>query len=591
MKSLITPMLFLAAVAGANTLLPSPEPVSGDISYAFNPTEIRRNICGPVGTNRGSLFRPDIAHLISSAAHADETGGHDDVPFLSGLDSRDFPISSEVLLARAYFRQGFALLYGFNHWEAIRAFKAAQAADPDCAICHWGEALAYGPNINAPMDADGNKNAVAALEKAKALAAGANGRERDLITALEARYEAGAGAERGDLDQKFADAMAGLHAKYPKDQDIATLYAEALMDISPWDYWERDFTTPKPHIQTAIDTMEAVLRENPDHYGSIHLYIHLYEASSMATRAEPYADKLAGLAPGAGHLVHMPGHIYFRIGRYLDSLETNVKAVAVDEAYLKEVSGSTLYRFGYYPHNVHFVLVSAQMAADADIALEYADKLDALIPIEVVREAEWIAPIKAAPYFVYAQFGTLDKVLEVPDPGDDIPYLKAMWHYARATAYATLGDGRALDEKAAIDALLENGSAKNAGGFPAASILTLASHSIEGKYQQALGNYDAAIEAFRAAVAAQDSMPYMEPPYWYYAAEQSLGAALYAAGRFGEAEDAFKASLVRHPNSAWSLYGLMETQQKLGRMGEAAMTEKLLMSASRNGKDVPFIKL
>ncbi|WP_262691096.1 tetratricopeptide repeat protein [Kordiimonas aestuarii] len=590
MKSIVTPVVFLAAVVGVHTLVPAPEKALDQVSYAFNPGEIRRNLCGPVGTNRGSLFRPDIAHLISRAAHADETMPADDVPLLSGLDARDFPISSEVALARAYFRQGFALLYGFNHWEAIRAFKKAQEADPDCAICHWGEALAYGPNINAPMDAAANKSAVAALEKAKALAANGNAREQDLIAALATRYKADAGADRGDLDRKFADAMAALHAKYPKDQDIATMYAEALMDTSPWDYWERDFTTPKPHIRRAIDTMEAVLAENPDHYGSIHLYIHLYEASSLATKAEPYADKLAGLAPGAGHLVHMPGHIYFRIGRYLDSLETNVKAVEVDEAYLKEVSGSNLYRFGYYPHNVHFVLVSAQMAGDADVALEYADKLDALIPVQVVKEAEWIAPIKAAPYFVYAQFGALDKVLDVADPGDDVPYLKAMWRYARGMAFAELGDARALEEKTAIDGMADLEAIK-ASGIPAATILKLASHTIEGKYQQALGNYDAAIDAFQTAVDAQDSMPYMEPPFWYYATEQSLGAALYAAGRYEEAEDAFKASLVRHPNSAWSLYGLMESQQKLGRSGEAAMTETLLERASRIGKDVPFIKL
>lgn len=415
MKSFIAPAVFLAAVVGINTLVPAPDVSEGEVAYSFNPGEIRRNICGPVGTNRGSLFRPDIAHLISSAVRADDAAMSESVPLLPGLDSRSFPISTKVPEAQAYYQQGAALLYGFNHWEAIRAFKKAQELDPTCAICHWGEAIAYGPNINAPMDAEGNKKAVAALEKAKALIANASERERDLIMALDTRYKAGAGADRGDMDQKFADAMAALHAKYPDDQDIATIYAEALMDTSPWDYWERDFTTPKPHIKTAIDAIEGVVAKNPDHYGAIHLFIHLYEASSVATKAEPYADKLAGLAPGSGHLVHMPGHIYFRIGRYLDSLETNVVAVKVDEDYLAMTKGSDLYRYGYYPHNVHFVLVSAQMAGDEAISLEYAKKLDALIPVQVVKEAEWIAPIKVAPYFVFAQFAPLDDVLAVED--------------------------------------------------------------------------------------------------------------------------------------------------------------------------------
>lgn len=591
MKSIIAPAVFLAAVVGLHTLVPAPERGEDKVDYAFNPGEIRRNICGPVGTNRGILFRPDIAHLMSTAVQADDRPPADEVPLLPGLDHRSFPISTKVPEAQAYYQQGFALLYAFNHWEAIRAFKKAQELDPTCAICHWGEAFAYGPNINLPMDAEANAKAVAALEKAKALMDGADARERDLILALDTRYKADAGAERGDLDQKFADAMAALHAKYPDDQDIATMYAESLMDTSPWDYWERDYATPRPHIQTAISTIEDVLATNPDHYGAGHLYIHLYEASSMAGKAEPYADKLADLMPGSGHLVHMPGHTYFRIGRYIDSLETNVKAVEVDRAYLKMTTGSDIYRYGYYPHNVHFVLISAQMAGDAAIALDYADQLDALIPMELVRSAEWIAPIKVAPYFVRAQFAALEDVLAVEDPGDDVAYVKAMWHYARGAALAERGDARAMAEKAAIDAMVAKGDLPNPPSMPVRTILELASHTIEGRYQQAMGNYEAAIGAFREAVAAQDSMAYMEPPFWYYASEQSLGAALYEAGRFEEAEDAFKASLVRHPNSAWSLYGLMKTFEKLGRPGEAAMTEKLLERASRIEGEVPFLKL
>jgi len=471
MKSLIAPAVCLAAIAGVHTLLPAPIVTEGG-THSFNPGEIRQNICGPIGSRRGRLFRPDIAHLIASAAQASDAVDAS-VPLIAGLDHRAFAISSRSAEARAYFRQGFALLYGFNHWEAIRAFRTAQMLDPDCAACFWGEAVALGPNINAGMDPGANEKALAAMAQALALRDKADAREQALIDALAVRYRAGM-----DVDaQGYADAMALVAARFPDDQDVATLYAESLMDLSPWDYWERDFTMPKAHIRTALDQIEKVLAANPDHYGAIHLYIHLYEASTMATKAEPYADRLAGLAPGAGHLVHMPGHIYFRIGRYLDSLDTNIEAVAVDKAYLESVSGSNLYRYGYYPHNVHFVLVSAQMAGDADVALDYARRLDQLVPAEVLAEAEWIAPIKAAPYFAFAQFASLDDVMALPDPGNAVPYLKAMWHYARGVKLAEAGDGQAADEQAAIDALMTHEKITGAG-IPAASILELASCKI-----------------------------------------------------------------------------------------------------------------
>ena len=586
MKPLILPAVTLTTILAAQMLVPEAE---RSVPYAFDPAKVQQNLCGPVGQGRGYLFRPDVARLMSNAVFAAEPDAVD-VPLLTGLDTRDFAISSANADARAYFRQGFALLYGFNHWEAIRAFKKAQMLDPDCAICHWGEAVALGPNINAPMDDASHVAALAAIQKAVTLKEFASAREAALIDALAVRYSADPAAKRADLDQAYADAMAGVVAQFPDDQDIATLYAEALMDTSPWDYWERDFTTPKPHIQTALNTIERVLAANPDHYGSIHLYIHLYEASTMAGKAAPFADKLAGLAPGAGHLVHMPGHTYFRIGRYLDSLDTNIKAVAVDEAYLAETSGSQLYRYGYFPHNVHFVLVSAQMAGDAPAALEYARKLDPLVPMAVLAEAEWIAPIKAAPYFVYGQFGSVGDVMALPDPGDTNAYLRAMWHYARGNVLAAAGDVRAADEKAAIDALMADDRIKNAG-IPAGAILKLASRSIEARALMAAGQYDAAADIWRDVVKTQDSMGYTEPPHWYYAAEQSLGAALYGAEDYAGAVEAFEASLVRHPNSAWSLFGLMKAQQKLGQMGEASVTQGLLDKASRSRGDVPLIRL
>lgn len=557
--------------------------------YVFDPQVVQQNTCGPLGAKRGLFFKPEFTALLSSAVHAD-VPDDTSVPIIPGLDARRFPISHENEVASAYFRQGFALLYAFNHWEAIRAFKVAQTAEPNCAICYWGEATAYAPNINAPMDAVGAEKAYAAIQKAMLLLGKADERERALIEAASKRFSNDPAADQSVLNTAYAEAMADVVKAYPNDQDIATLYAEALMTMTPWDYWERDFTTPRPHIKVAIDTIEDTLSKNPEHYGAIHLYIHLYEATAMAAKAEKYADKLAALAPGSGHLVHMPGHIYFRIGRYLDSLTTNVEAIKVDEVYLNATKGSDLYRYGYFPHNVHFVLVSAQMAGDAKVAMEYADKLDALLPTEALKVAEWIVPIKVAPYFVHAQFGDVDSVLALMDPGDEVPFVKAIWHYARGLVFAENGDARAVDELAAIEAIRGLEVIQGAG-IPADAILHIGMKTIEAKAALHTGDHKKATTLLKEAVSLQNAMPYTEPPFWYYSVEQSLGAALYEAGAYEEAARAFEASLVRHPNSAWSLYGLQQSYEKLGRSTEANKMAELLKKAGHMEMKPAFIKL
>lgn len=589
MKSLIAPSIALAMLAGAHTLIPGQEQAPSVEDYAFNPSKLRRTICGPTGSNRGSLFRPDVARLFSVAAAASSIDG-DEVPLLKGLDLRDFPMSSQNAEAQAYFRQGFSLLYGFNHWEAIRAFKKAQALDPACAICFWGEAIALGPNINAPMTDEAAPLALAAIRTAVALIENADGRERALIEAAAKRYSDNAGLSRGQLDAAYAEAMADVYAAFPDDQDIATLYAEALMDTSPWDYWERDFSSPRPHIKTAIDTINKVLAENPDHYGAIHLHIHLYEASVRVQESEAYADRLADLPIASGHLIHMPSHIYFRIGRYLDSLDINIKAAQIDKEYLAQTKSSRLYRFGYYPHNVHFVLVSAQMAEDKATSLEYARILDEMIPVEQISLADWLPPIKVAPYFAYAQFGDMSDIEALGDPGDAVPFLKAMWHYARGTVFAEAGDDRAWVEQEAIENLIGTEAIQSAG-IPAATVLEIAANTVGAKRMMASGNHEGAIELLQENVGLQDSLVYLEPPFWYYAVEQTLAAAYYLNGQYQQAEQAFKDSLVRHPNSAGSLYGLWQTQLKLGLDAEADFTRGLYENATRNPAEISIAGL
>ena len=543
---------------------PVAEPLDPEIAALLDPARFGRSLCGKQGEDRGLFFRPGFRLALAPAAQA---ASNPDVPLWEGMGDVSFPISTQNAQAQAYFNQGIALTYGFNHWEAIRAFEKARELDPACAICYWGEALNYGPNINQPMPSSAVEPAFSAISKAQALAGSASEKEQALIAALATRYAPDPDADRAALDAAYADAMAQVHAHYPDDQAIAALYAESLMDLTPWDYWERDFQTPKPHIARGITAINGVLEANPDQAGAIHLYIHLTEASVMPEKAEPYADRLAELIPAAGHLVHMPGHTYFRIGRYLDSLATNVKAIAADEAYLAQVSGSDIYRYGYYPHNVHFVLVSAQMAGDPERALEFARKLDQLIPFEALAAGPLTQPIKVAPYFAYLQFGTADDVAAIPEPPANYPYVKGIWHYVRGSHYAAAGDVAAARAEAdAIGALnTEEGlSDLTAEGIPGPDVLRLAELIVRARADRAAGNLEAAVAQLRDAVAMQNDLAYTEPPYWYYPVGQTLGAVLLDMGDAQGAVRAFQNSLVAHPNNAWSLFGLLKAQEAAG---------------------------
>lgn len=579
-------VVFFAGVAPQET-----QPTKAELEILFDPRLIAQNQCGRAGKYRGAYFQPSFQLALASAARAAPSAEKERTPLWSGLGDRSYPVTTESAEAQAYFDQGFALLYGFNHWEAIRAFREAQRLDPACALCYWGEAKAHGPNINARMGADAEDPALAAIGRAQALAGGASVREQALIEALALRYARE--GERAELDRQYAAAMEDVHRQFPDDQDIATLFAEAQMDLSPWDYWERDNRTPKPHIAKAIAAIDGVLDANPDHAGAIHMQIHLMEASATPERAEPGADRLADLMPGAGHLVHMPGHIYFRIGRYLDSLETNVRAVAVDEDYLSKTEGSPLYRYGYYPHNVHFVMVSAQMAGDGKTALEYAHKLDALIPFEAVKTAALVQPVKVAPYYALLEFGSPEEIAAIPAAPDDLPFVKGIQHYVQGVA-ATYADDLAaarthadaiagLRDDAAMDALA-------ADGVPAASILHLSELVLRARIDRGDGALDAARAKLEEAVKVQNGLAYTEPPYWYYPVEQTLGAVLLEAGEPEAAVAQFRAALIRHPNNAWSLYGLMRAQEA-AEDATMSYTADLLAAATVNPDAISLDRL
>jgi len=523
------------------------------------------------------LAQTEVPRAEMSAARPTPAFADTEPPIWAGLGSVTYKITTANERAQAYFDQGLRLAYAFNHGEAQRAFRVAQKLDPDCAMCFWGEALVLGPNINLPMQEDAIAPAFAAVQKAKALAAKAGPREQALIAALALRYSSDPKVARAPFDAAYAAEMAKVVAQFPDDDEIATLYAEAVMDLSPWDYWKPGGQEPNPQSTPIVPTLELVLARNPNHPGAIHFYIHAVEASDRPKRAEPYADRLRGTIPGAGHLVHMPSHIYYRVGRYLDALEDNKTAVKVDEQYLADTNAPMgVYRLGYYPHNVHFVMAAAQMAGDGQTVIAAAEKLRELIPDEAARGIAMVQPVKAAPYFAHALFSSPEIIFALPDPGDTIPYVKAMWLYARGVALAARRDFASA--AAAADAI---GTLEHTADFkllkesniPAQDVLRIAQTLILARVAQAKGDTSIAIAQFEKAAALQDALPYTEPPYWYYPIRQSLAAALLQAGRFDEAEQQFQRALARAPANAWSYFGLAELYKARGNTAAANQAE------------------
>lgn len=530
-----------------------------------------------------------VANLPAEARIGDAVKAYEegDPPLWTDLGSLSYPVATKNAEAQNYFDQGLKLAANFNHAEARRAFRKAQKLDPSCAMCFLGEAIVLGPNINAPMDPAANAPAIAALRKAQSLSDGASQKEKDLIAAVATRYSEDPAVERPKLDVAFADATAALSDKYPDDLELAVLAAEAAMDTQPWDYWQPGGKEGKGRAADIQKRLEGVLAKDPNHAGAIHLYIHFVEASDRPERAEPYADRLAALMPGAGHIVHMPSHIYYRIGRYADSLKSNEDASKVDEAYIGQTGAAGVYPIGYYSHNVHFVLVSAQLLGDTKIVLQEADKLDKWLTNDVAAAIPIAQPVKAAPYFAWAQYGDPDMVLAKPEPPGAPPYVKAMWHYARGAALAGKKDAAGARKEADAIHKIAAGtdwSELTAWAIPALPVLEVAENVVLARAAQAEGKDSAAVDLWKKAADTEDTIPYMEPPYWYYPVRQSLGAALLKTGHPEEAQNEFNAALDRARGSAWALYGL---QQAAKAKGDAEAEGKAAEQFSKAWKGDP----
>lgn len=518
-----------------------------------------------------------LARMLTSAeAYAQTLPGdiNSTPPLVAGLGDAQLPITTSTPLVQEYFDQGLRYLHGFNHAEAVRAFRAAQRLDPNCAMCFWGEAFALGPNINAPMEASDNAPAYAALRRATELRARATPIEQAFIEALQARYQRNPPQDRARLDAAFADAMAAAADRFPENDLIQVLAAEAAMDTQPWDYWQPGGREPKGRAGDAIARIETVLARSPNNAGAIHLYIHLAEASTDPWRSEAAAERLGAIAPQAGHLVHMPGHIYYRVGRFRDSIRANIQAVAADEAYIRSADPSPTYRYGYYPHNVHFVLTSAAMGGDGRMALDYAQRLDEAVPMEMAAAVVLAQPVKAAPWFARAQFADPASVLAAPEPPDGVSYVTGAWRYARGEAQLRLGNAAgARAEADALANLVQTGdfTALNDGGVPAQDILGVYRRLLIGRAYMVERNYPAAIAELRQAVEGQARIPYMEPPYIYYPIRRTLGAAYLLNNQPAIAELEFLQVLIDSPNDAHAHWGLSQARRMRGdRVGADA---------------------
>jgi tetratricopeptide (TPR) repeat protein len=543
----------------------------------LDPTASISALCG--GGGKTATMRDRLA-MAAAIVQAQPAAG---IRLYDGLGKINFPVSTSSAEVQRYFNQGMGFAYGFNHAAAIASFREAQRLDPNCAMCFWGEALAHGPNINAPITPDANAQALKASARAVELAANVKPAERALIMALTKRYSADPNAKRADLDGAYADAMLMVARYYPSHDDIGLLAAEAAMDTLPWNYWDEAKRNPQPRLGEAIGLVEAVLARNPDHPQAPHLYIHLMENGPDPKRAEAAADRLsAPMAADAGHMVHMPAHIYYRLGRWKDSIRVNIDAARKDEAYIKEADDKGFVRYGYYPHNVHFIVTSAQMGGDLPTAIREAKRLASIVDANTASQIAWIQAIYAAPYYATLQFAPASDVLELPEPDPRLGYVQGVRHYVRAVAYAQqkneIGFDKEMRELARIRQL-EALKAMADQGMPAPDILGIAEHVARGKYASIRGRHLQAADHYRQAVAIEDRISYMEPPWWYFPVHQSLGSALYRAGRYQEAQQAFTAALAKFPNNGWALYGLAATEQKLGRRAQAAAATAALNRA------------
>jgi tetratricopeptide (TPR) repeat protein len=516
---------------------------------------------------------PNHVHYKESAQTSQASPTGQLAPRLQKLGNHVFPVSTKNKQAQLFMNQGLNLTYAFNHAEAGRAYREAARLDPDLAMAYWGDALALGPNINAPMDPNNEPKALEVIQKAVALKAKASPREQALIEALVNRYS-GRAEDRRARDVAYADAMRKVHLKFPDDEDIAMLYVESVMDLRPWGYWTRD---GMPYERTAevVALTEKIIARNPQHPGALHLYIHLMEAY-QADKAEAAADRLLTLVPGAGHMVHMPAHIYQRVGRYADAQRSNEMAIAADEDYISQCRAQGLYPMAYYPHNLHFLWFASTAQGNSKVAIDAARKAASQVSDETLKAVPLLAGFRVVPYYALTRFGKWDEMLREPEPPASSVYMQGVWHYARGTAF--LGKGQ-MDAAEREFAKLKELMADKALDQPLFSpntgraILSIAQEVLTGEIAAAKKNYDEAVAHLERAVRLEDALVYTEPAEFHYPPRLALGAILLEAKKPAEAETVYWEDLRRNRDNGWALFGLMQALKAQNKNDEAALVE------------------
>ena len=545
----------------------------------------------------GSRAAPAAALVLILAAYpAAQTHQHQPaapaaaVRPMTGLGAHHHKIATASPEAQRLFDQGLTLLYGFNHGQAIRMFQRAAELDPRAPMPLWGIALAHGPNINDfEMDRERAKTADEFVKKAMALTSASNPRERAYVEALTKRYSSDPAADLKKLQVDYKDAMAALAKAYPADLDAQVLYAESLMDLRPWQLWARD-GTPSDVTGEVVRVLESVLSRSPLHPGANHYYIHTMEGSPAPDKALASAKRLETLVPAAGHLVHMPAHIYARTGRFVASANSNAAAAAIDERYMKGTgTRNGMYPLMYYNHNIHFESYAAAMAGQYARAARTAAKLAANVN-PVVAEMPMIEGFIPQQYYVPLRFAKWDEILALPPPAASLQLTTAIWRYARGVAQAARKDlaGAAAEQQLFLDAAGKIPAETPVGVLnTAGQMFAVAKPLLAGRIAAARGDAAAAIEQYRAAVSAEDVLTYDEPPTWYYPVRETLGAALLAAGKAADAEQVFRDDLKYNPGNGRSLFGVwkaLEAQAKSAEAGRARAEFRRVWAAA----DVPL---
>ena len=496
-------------------------------------------------------------------------------PLYDNLGTLHHAITTKSPAAQQYFDQGLRLTYAFNHDEAVKSFREGVRQDSTCAMCYWGIAYALGPNINLPMDTSAARPAYEAARQALKYASSVTPKERAYIEALTKRYSPEPTANRAPLDSAWARAIGKVSSRYPADDDAAALYGEALMDLRPWNYWTNGGTPKAPSTLEAIRVLEPVVKRNPGHPGACHYYIHAIEASNDAAKALACAERLGTAMPGAGHLVHMPTHIYIRLGKWDIAADRNAHAVHADEQYISERKPTGVYPMAYYPHNYHMMWYALNMLGRGDDALEAARGVVKNVPVEAVRQAPPLEYFSPTVLYTLARFSRWDDILKEPAPPKDLRYTTGAWHYVRGLAYTGKG---LLDSAAAERGMLVATAKEIPADAPAnlnsvQSLLTIARNHLDGEMAAKKGRSGEAVKHLRNAVAGEDELTYDEPPPWYLPIRQRLGMVLLEAGKPAEAEKVFREDLVRRPENGWSLRGLSQSLTAQKKTQEASAVQ------------------